>query len=128
MPDLQGTWTNTSITKLQRSPEYKTLVISPEDATRIAAQDYYVVRTEAEKKPVDLANYDKIKPMDGKDLLQGRGGYDAAYIDVGSSIGNVKGEYRSSWIVSPENGKIPYLPRKGAGATAAPGAHMKDLK
>jgi hypothetical protein len=111
VPDFQGTWTNTSITKLQRPAQYKTLQISPEQAKQIAATDYYVVRTEAEKKPTDLTNY-STKPLDGKDLLQGRGGYDAAYIDVGSSIGNVKGEYRSSWIVSPEDGKIPYLPGK----------------
>ncbi len=111
-PDLQGTWTNTSITKMQRSPQHKTLVIPPDEAKRIAETDYYVVRTEAEKKPTDLSNYD-LKPLDGKDILAGRGGYDAAYIDVGSSVGNVKGEFRSSWIVSPEDGRIPYLPGKG---------------
>jgi hypothetical protein len=111
-PDLQGTWTNTSITKMQRPPQHKTLVIPPDEAKRIAETDYYVVRTEAEKKPTDLSNYD-LKPLDGKDILAGRGGYDAAYIDVGSSVGNVKGEFRSSWIVSPEDGRIPYLPGKG---------------
>jgi hypothetical protein len=115
VPDFQGTWTNTSITKLQRPPQYTTLVLSPEQAKQIAATDYYVVRTEAEKKALDLSTIDKTKPLDGKDILANRGGYDAAYIDTGSSIGNVKGEYRSSWIISPEDGKIPYKPGKGRG-------------
>jgi hypothetical protein len=87
VPDLQGTWTNTSITKMQRPAQYKSLVIPPDEAKRIADTDYYVVRTEAEKKPLDLTNYD-LKPLDGKDIIAGKGGYDAAYIDVGSSVGN----------------------------------------
>ncbi len=34
-PDLQGFWSNVSLTSLERSGQFKTLVIPPEEATRI---------------------------------------------------------------------------------------------
>jgi len=45
--------------------------------------------------------------LDGSDLGEGRG-YNAFWVDPGSQYGFVKDEARSSWVVSPENGRIPF--------------------
>jgi hypothetical protein len=40
--------------------------------------------------------------------LQGGRGYNAFWIDPGMTYNNVKGQYRTSWVIYPENGMIPY--------------------
>jgi len=96
-----GIWTNASITDLQRSPRYDALVIPPEDLARVTASHPQNVR---------LATDDNLQPgelLDGSDLDMGRG-YNAFWIDPGTTFGLVKGEYRTSWVVEPDNGRIPY--------------------
>jgi hypothetical protein len=114
-PDLQGFWSNTSITDLQRNPKYPNLVLTPEEAREIQEGDYYVNRTREDAKPADVGN---LKLLDGTDLLSG-GGYNAFWVDQGEKVATVKGELRSSWIVDPPNGRIP---RIGAATAATPRA------
>jgi len=45
--------------------------------------------------------------LDGSDLGKGRG-YNAFWVDPGTRYGIVKGEARTSWIVEPEDGRIPF--------------------
>jgi len=100
-PDFQGVWTNASITTLQRSNNYPNLVLSSDEVVRA---------TEEHPQNVRQATDDDLQPgelLDGSDLGMGRG-YNAFWIDPGVSFGLVKGEYRTSWIVEPENGRIPY--------------------
>jgi hypothetical protein len=112
VPDLQGTWSNASITDMQRSPEYPNLVMTADEVKKMEGEDYYNNRTREDAKPTDLKT---AKLLDGSDLLSG-GGYNAFWVDQGSKVAIVKGEPRSSWIVEPATGRIP---RKGA-APAAP--------
>lgn len=100
-PDLQGIWTNASITDLQRSSRYTALVIPPEDLASVTASHPQNVR---------LATDDNLQAgelLDGSDLDMGRG-YNAFWIDPGTTFGLVRGEYRTSWVVEPDNGRIPY--------------------
>jgi hypothetical protein len=100
-PDFQGIWSNASITDLQRSPQYPSLVIAPEELESVTAQHPQNVR---------LATDDNLQQgelLDGSDLGMGRG-YNAFWIDPGTSFGRVKGEYRTSWVVEPDTGRIPY--------------------
>jgi hypothetical protein len=100
-PDFQGNWTNASITDLQRSPRYSSLVIAPEELASVTASHPQNVR---------LATDDNLQQgelLDGSDLGMGRG-YNAFWIDPGTTFGLVRGEYRTSWVVYPENGRIPY--------------------
>lgn len=41
VPDLQGTWSNASITDMQRSPDYPNLVMTPEQVAKMEGEDYY---------------------------------------------------------------------------------------
>jgi hypothetical protein len=98
-PDLQGTWTNVSMTNLERPANFKSLVIAPEDAAKMEAQRARM--RAAQDNPTDP---NEGAPKAGQDV----GGYNAVYTDMGSHFGVVKGEIRSSWIVDPPSGKIPY--------------------
>lgn len=106
-PDLQGFWTNSSITNLERSPEYPNLVLTPEEAARMEGNDYYNNRTREDAKRIDV---EKAELLDGTDLLSG-GGYNAFWVDPGTKVGMVKGELRSSWIIEPAHGRIPRIGR-----------------
>ena len=100
-PDFQGVWTNSSITRLERVPEFKELVISEADAKKWE-QDAASVAA-ADQAPTDAA---KGAPAKGEDPA----GYNYFWIDPGKQVGKVNGTYRSSWITDPPNGKVPYTP------------------
>ena len=102
-PDLQGTWTNASITTLERADRYASTVLKPDEVAKATASHPQNVRIATE----DSANTPATGLLTGKDLLAGRG-YNAFWIDPGSKFGVVHGETRTAWITDPPNGKIPY--------------------
>ncbi|MBC7984595.1 MAG: hypothetical protein H7Y02_12155 [Candidatus Obscuribacterales bacterium] len=101
-PDLQGVWTNASITTLERNARYKKLALSKDEVAAATASHPQVVRQQT-----DDAEDEGTAKLDGSDLAKGRG-YNAFWIDPGTEFGLVKGEYRTSWIVDPDDGQIPY--------------------
>jgi hypothetical protein len=105
-PDFQGVWSNASITRLERVPEFSTLEISEADA-RKWEQDAATVGA-ADQAPTDPR---KGAPAANEDPA----GYNFFWIDPGKKVGKVNGTYRSSWITDPPNGKVPYTQ---AGRTA----------
>lgn len=113
VPDLQGTWTNASITDMQRTADYPNLVMTPAEVKKMEGEDYYNNRTREDAKPADPKD---TRLLDGSDLLSG-GGYNAFWVDPGTKVAQVKGTYRSSWVVDPPDGRIP---RKGVGGRPAP--------
>jgi hypothetical protein len=100
-PSFEGTWTNATITSLQRPARYTSLVIPPGEVAAQTAAHPQVVRQRTDD---DL---DESKPLNGSDLKGGRG-YNAFWIDPGTTFARVKGEYRTSWIVDPADGQIPF--------------------
>ncbi len=100
-PDFQGVWTNASITRLERVPEFNTLEISEADAKKWEADAAAVGA--ADTAPTDQS---KGAPAAGEDPA----GYNFFWIDPGKQVGKVNGTYRSSWITEPSNGKVPYTP------------------
>lgn len=101
-PDLQGVWTNASITTLERNERYPSVVLKPEEVEAATNAHPQVVRqaTDDNQKLSDGL-------LDGSDLARGRG-YNAFWIDPGKKFGVVKGETRTAWIVDPPDGRIPY--------------------
>ena len=100
-PDLQGTWSNASITTLERNARYQGLVL---------ADDEVAGATIDHPQNVRLATDDNLvagELLDGSDLPRGRG-YNAFWIDPGTEFGVIDGEVRTSWIVDPADGQIPY--------------------
>ncbi len=109
VPDLQGNWTNSSITTLTRPANVDSLVLTPAQAKAIEDRDFNNIRTKEELKPTDQ---NEGAPVKGAPL-PAIGNYNAVWVDPGAHIAVVNGELRSSWITEPSNGKIPYKPGKG---------------
>ena len=97
-PDLNGTWTNATLTALQRPEEFDSLVVS-------VGREREVTQTR-EDLYEDIDNPNKA----GGKLGSGVGGYNTFWFDEGDRMARVDGEIRSSLIVYPEDGKIPYSP------------------
>lgn len=97
-PDLQGIWTNATFTTLERPDDVESLVLSEAEARAMvnARNEFY-------------ADYDDPEKVDGK-LAEANdpGGYNTAWMDEGSNLAVIDGEFRSSIIVSPNDGQIPY--------------------
>lgn len=102
-PDLQGTWTNASITTLERADRYPSTVLAPADVEQATISHPQNVRIATE----DIANTPATGLLTGRDLLMGRG-YNAFWIDPGDRFGVINGEVRTAWITDPPDGKIPY--------------------
>ncbi len=97
-PDLQGDWTNSSITTLERTNASLPLVLNPEQVKRMeGARLQQEVAANAQSDPGEGA------PQAGSNV----GGYNAFWLDRGMKVGVVNSEARSSWITVPENGRMP---------------------
>ena len=94
-PDLQGVWTGSTLTNLERPEEYAgQAFLSEEDVAALAAEKQFPPR------PVD--------PKTGVPLTQdGVGDYNPEWFDSGITILPSK---RTSLIVDPPDGRIPYQP------------------
>lgn len=100
-PDFQGVWTNASLTRMTRPNEFKDLVIPAAQIEEITYNSFYNRRLREDNKPTDP---DAGAPTDGDTQK----GYNNFWIDPGDSYAKINGEYRSSWIVDPADGQIPY--------------------
>jgi hypothetical protein len=98
-PDLQGFWTNATITPVERLSQYSgKLTIS-----------------DAEAAAYEKAQAQDLKDEDGQSdgpLLRaagsaGVGGYNALFIDRGSELARVDGQKRTSLVIDPPDGKVP---------------------
>jgi len=100
-PDLMGVWSNASNTTMRRPPSMKNLVMSDAENDHARETNPSNIR----QKTDDNQSGEKL--LDGKDLQSGRG-YNAFWIDPGNTYANVKGTWRTSWIVDPPNGQVPF--------------------
>lgn len=107
-PDLTGTWTNASLTGLSRPQNVDTLVVDEDQALAIAQGTSIAGISREEADFYD--NYsDPDAPAPEKGGADfGLKGYDAFWVAPGERLARVKGEYRTSYIVEPANGQIPY--------------------
>jgi hypothetical protein len=100
-PDLQGLWTNQTQTPLER-PENWGLqgFLTPEQAAEFETRAR--ARVELSNQPSDP---DRPPPTDGNTDA----GYNLFWLDRGTNVAVVNGEYRTSLIVDPANGQIPFV-------------------
>jgi hypothetical protein len=88
-PDLEGVWTNITATPLQRPPGFAALTTTEDRAK------------EFERTSVDAFLNDN---------SDGIGGRQSEYWEVGERMTRINGEIRTSVIVEPASGKMPYSP------------------
>ena len=97
-PDLQGVWTNSSITTLERTNASLPLVL---DAAQVAT-------IEERRLEQDVADNSRTDPDEGAPAAGGAiVGVNSFWLDRGMRVAVVNGQPRSSWIVEPANGKMP---------------------
>jgi hypothetical protein len=107
-PDLSGFWTHASLTPLMRAPANKTLVVNEEEAKRIAAAVPMAGVTEEGFKGATYSDPTKgAPPKGGKDF--GVQAYDSFWMDPGARLALVKGEWRTSHVVEPTDGQLPFV-------------------
>ena len=87
--DLTGVWTNAWYTWLERPKEFHALVVTPAEA-------------EAFEAPRRALNGDLLDPHDTL------GQATSEFPDQGPGLARIRGEIRSSWIVDPADGKVPW--------------------
>jgi len=100
-PDLQGIWTNATLTPLERP----------------AAFAGKATFTDAEAAVYEKRQNDELQAGDGKSDSDFHrragsgetGGYNALFIDRGSELARVDGVKRTSLIIDPPDGRIPPL-------------------
>jgi hypothetical protein len=118
-PDLQGVWTNATLTPMERPAAF---------AGKATASDEEAAKWEK-------AQTDEVAAADGKadaDFHRRAGsgetgGYNALFIDRGSELARVDGVKRTSLVIDPPEGKVPPITaeararmaagRRGGGAT-----------
>ena len=103
-PDLGGVWTNASLTNLTRRSGVESLVVSAEVALVMAAS---VPIGGIEGGFDDGDGVNNTPEVAGDDF--GTRAYNHFWVDPGSNLALVKGEYRTSYIVNPEHGQVPRL-------------------
>jgi hypothetical protein len=102
-PDLQGTWTNASLTSLERDDGFKNKpFLTKEEADVFERTNAFAIFSAADAKPTDPS----VKATASSDP----GGYNAFWLDPGTRLAVVNGEARTSFIVDPATGKVPYTP------------------
>ena len=93
-PDLQGVYSIATVTMLERGEQFNgNLTITEEEAARIGQTgDSYLE---------DLTT----TPSDGEPDV---GGYNTFWMDPGERMATINGEIRTSILVEPENGRLPW--------------------
>jgi hypothetical protein len=86
-PDFNGVWNNNSLTRLQRPAGIAPLVVAPSE---VAATQRKLMGSYA--------------PAATETNL---GGVESEWWD-GADLAQVKGQYRTSWLVDPDDGQLPY--------------------
>jgi hypothetical protein len=113
-PDLQGVWTNATLTPLERAPQFATKATLTEDEA---------AKAEASAKGI----YEDVRSSDAE--RDRDHAYNSLFFDRGSSFERVDGQIRTSLIIDPPDGRIPRVAgafgrggRRGAGAATAAAA------
>ena len=130
-PDLQGVWTNSSLTRLERDPKISpNLVLTPAEADKLERQtNDYVKQNNMPTDPKAGVEFLNTACRAGQKGPQC--GYNAFWIDPGNSVMRVRGERRSSFITSEPDGRAPPLTALGKAEMAKQmaafrGAHAFD--
>ena len=115
-PDLQGNWTNATLTPIQRE-EGREPTFTPEEAAAIEGRVLAAVQADYEDSDPNR----EAPPVGGvftgdprfDAASGGTGGYNTFYIDPGERVAVFDGERRASLIVEPSNGRMPPLTDEG---------------
>ncbi|MEQ1608849.1 MAG: hypothetical protein ABL956_07780 [Hyphomonadaceae bacterium] len=104
-PDLQGFFSAASLTNMSRAPGATGLIVTQEERDKLFNRNIY---TRVAKEEATLS--------EAKLLTDGNPdrAYNRFWMDPGADLGKINGQYRSSWIVEPADGQIPWIKARPA--------------
>jgi hypothetical protein len=103
-PDLQGIWSNGTLTPLERPSRFAERRFMSEQEALTMQQDAQQ-REVAANAPSDP---DRAPPTDGNTAAA----YNTFWLERGTQVVEIDGEYRTSMVIDPADGQIPF--REGA--------------
>ncbi len=141
-PDLQGTWTNATITPFERPEKYgERLILSEQEADELEhAEAKFNATADAPTDP--KTKVEDLPTSCGRGFTGANCGYNNFWVDPGTKLININGQRRSSMLVDPPNGRMPPLTDAGkqrvaqrmaalrrgdGGGGAADGPEMRSL-
>ena len=104
-PDLQGVWSIASLTVLERPVGLSTLVI-----TEAQAKAFEATQDGTPNIPDDVT-----------------GQKQSEWWDRGATLARLGGQIRSSWLIDPADGRLPYSPAGAKALQAAQAAALSDF-
>lgn len=107
-PDLNGLWTNISMTGLTRPQGVDKLELTEEEAKELVKKMGVAGLAAGERRDPNAPTDPDAPPPEAGAVDFGVRGYDAFWIDPGEMLAKVKDGYRTSYIVDPPNGQIPW--------------------
>jgi hypothetical protein len=115
-PDLQGNWSNATMTPIQR-PAGAGKVLTPEEVAEIEGGRQQFIQENSQDSDPDRGAPAVGGEFTGNALFDaasgGTGGYNLFYIDAGDRVAVYNGEPRSSLVTIPDNGRVPALTDAG---------------
>jgi hypothetical protein len=111
VPDVQGSWDYSSRTGMERSPVFEGALVISEEKMRELVPSFEEWSTLLEASGAEAPGPDNV------------GAYNTFWIDIREGLGSVNGELRTSFIIYPEDGRIPWS-ETGRQARAAQRAQM----
>ena len=105
VPDLSGTYNVATLTPLERPQAFgDNLYLSEEEADRVMAQ-----AAAFDQQAGASSDPNRLAPKPGANV----GGYNMFWIDRGDSVVSVDGQFRTSIISQPIDGRIPKMTQSG---------------
>ncbi|HWE52952.1 MAG TPA: hypothetical protein VG273_24385 [Bryobacteraceae bacterium] len=124
-PDLQGVWTNATLTPMQRPAAFAgKATVSEAEATAYEKKDLSV-------NDIDKPDAPLLAAAGSGSGATAVGGYNNLFMDRGSELAKVDGVKRTSLIVDPADGKVPPITpeaRKRNGAMRMTGMRFDNVK
>jgi len=118
-PDLQGNWTNATITPFERPEKYgNQLVLTEQEADELEhAEAKFNATADAPTDP--NTKVQDLPTSCGRGFTGANCGYNNFWVDPGTKLININGQRRTSMLVDPQNGRMPPMTEAGKQRTAA---------
>lgn len=100
-PDLQGSWTNATLTPVERPEQFG-------DRMTMTAEEAVAWRPGSAAGLTDLTGEAFLDPDRGPPPKGGRIALEADWFFSSGYVARINGEYRTSLVVDPPDGRIPY--------------------
>jgi hypothetical protein len=108
-PDLEGNWTNSSLTRLERDNQYGArLEMTPQEVAKLEGERQALVKEQGARTDPNASLKDVNGSCEVKGYTGGPAcGYNGAWTDPGDVVMRVNGQPRTSFITSTTDGRVP---------------------